>query len=202
MWGVNGGSLGIVGSLLDPKSPNSVRPESGTSWQVMAGLWDAGRLAQCGGVQAVSGFEAPADGSPRLVLGIAIVLVSCLPMWALLLWMATSSVLWRWKAEKSWKTFLAPVAGFAVIIGGLYAWTEASFLVVSRSHRAESEVLVWVWIAQMLLAGIAVPLVAWARDHAGVATAPSAHRNLRRGRALVLAWGRSRWSSRRSGRDR
>ena len=52
----------------------------------VAGLGDAGRLAPCGGVQAVSGFEVSDGGSAGLVLALALWLLILAPQWVLLLW--------------------------------------------------------------------------------------------------------------------
>lgn len=154
----------------------------------MARLWDACRLAPRGGVQAVSGLGAPEGGSPSLVLGLAVVLVSCIPLWALLLWAAASSRSWRWRAEMSWKRFLVPVAAFAAIIGGGYGWSWAGSL-FSRSRSTEREVVYWVFVVQLFLAGIALIVVASVRASSGAGTASGAHRKRRRGRAVVLACG-------------
>ncbi len=48
-WGVNGGGLGIVGSLLDPKSPYTVKPENSEfkPWQDSGTAADRLRAAGC-----------------------------------------------------------------------------------------------------------------------------------------------------------
>ena len=48
-WGVNGGGLGIVGSLLDPKSPYTVKPENSEfkPWQDSGTAADWLRAAGC-----------------------------------------------------------------------------------------------------------------------------------------------------------
>lgn len=136
----------------------------------------------------MSGLLAPEGGSASLVLGLAVVLVSCIPIWALLLWAAASSLSWRWRAEMSWKRFLVPVAMFAAVIGGGYGWSWAGSL-FSRSRSTEREVVYWVFIVQLFLAVIALIVVASVRESSGAGTASGVHRKRRRGRAVVLAWG-------------
>lgn len=137
----------------------------------------------------MSGLGIPEDGSASLVLGLAIVLASCIPIWALLLWMAASSLSWRWRGEMSWKRFLVPVAGFATVIAGGYGWSWAGSL-FSRSRPTERDVIYWLWIVQLFLAGIAVILVASVRASSGAGIAAGAHWKPRRGRgAVALAWG-------------
>ena len=136
----------------------------------------------------MSGFGAPEGGSASLVLGLAVVLISCIPIWALLLWAAASSVPWRWKAEMSWKRFLGPVAVFAAVIGGGYGWSWVMHRLFGRSRPTEQDVVYWVWIVQQFLAVITLIVVASARASSGAGTASGAHRKRRRGRAVVLAW--------------
>jgi hypothetical protein len=154
----------------------------------VARLWNAGRLAPRGGVQALSGFGAPEGGSASLVLGLAVVLISCIPTWALLLWAAASSLSWRWRAEMSRKRFLMPVAGFAAVIGGGYGLSWVMHRLFGRSRPTEQDVVSWVWIVQQFLAVITFIVVASARTSSGAGTASGAHRKRRRGRAVVLAW--------------
>ena len=137
----------------------------------------------------MNGFCAPLDGDARLVLAFAIALASYLPIWALLLWIAASSLPWRWKAERSRKSLLLPVAMLAFVVGGTYVWTRGTMPFISESRMAERQVVFWVAMVELFLGVIALIVVAWARDQAGVGTEASAHRKLRRGRALVLAWG-------------
>jgi hypothetical protein len=49
----------------------------------------------------LGGF-APPNGSASLALGLAVLLVSCIPLWELALWMAASSPPWGWRAKRSW----------------------------------------------------------------------------------------------------
>jgi hypothetical protein len=137
----------------------------------------------------VSGFGVPGDGNASLVLGLAIVLASCVPLWALLLWMAASSLSWRWRAERSWKRFLVPVAVFAAVIGGGYSLSWVMHGLFGRSRPTEQDVVYWVSLVQLLLAGIAGVVVASARASTGAGTASGAHWKQRRGRAVVLTWG-------------
>lgn len=145
-------------------------------------------MAPCGGVQAaMSGFWFP-EGGASLVLCLAVALVLCIPFWALLLWMATSSLLLRWMSEGSWKRWLFPLAMFAAVLGGAYGFSWMGSL-VSRPRSTERVVIAWVWGVNEFVAVIALIVVAWARASSGVGTASGTHGKRRRGRAVVLAWG-------------
>lgn len=154
----------------------------------MARLWNVGRLAPRGWVQALTGSGAPESGSASLVLGLAIVLVSCIPTWALLLWAAASSRSWRWRAEMSWKRFLVPVAVVASVIASVRGSSWVIHRLFGRSRPTEQDVVYWVWIVQQFLAVITLIVVAWARTSSGAGTASGCERRRRRGRAVVLAW--------------
>lgn len=138
----------------------------------------------------MGGFAIPTDGSASLVLGLAIALVSCLPIWALLLWMAASPRSWRWRAEMSWKRLLVPVAAFAAVIGGGYGWSWVMHSFIGRSRPGDQAVVYWVWIAQLFFAGIAVIIVASVRASSRVGSTAAVHWEWRRTcGAVVVAWG-------------
>lgn len=130
----------------------------------------------------------PLVGGTSLVLGLAVALVLCIPIWALLLWVATSSLLLRWMSEGSWKRWLFPLAMFAAVLGGAYGLSWMGSL-LSRPRSTERVVIGWVWGVNEFVAVIALIVVARARASSGAGTASGANRKWRRGRAVVLAWG-------------
>jgi hypothetical protein len=117
----------------------------------------------------VSGSETP-TGSASLVLALAVVFASFIPLWPLVLWMAKSSVPWRWVTEGRWVKWLAWLvyALIAIVLANAGAiWVHHDLLGPSRP--AEQRIVYGVWVAQAVLWILAL---AWAKGRRGGPSVP------------------------------
>jgi hypothetical protein len=104
----------------------------------------------------MSGFGVPEDGSASLVLALAVVFVSSTPLWALVLWMAKSSMFSQWVAAKGWLKWLGLAYGLAAVAFELVGTAWAYRDLLGPGRRTEQRIVHAVWVAQALLCGLAI----------------------------------------------
>jgi hypothetical protein len=103
-----------------------------------------------------------------LPVAMAALLGACIPLWVFIAWMASSSVLWRWVAERSWWRWVAVLVGVAALICQVFGFGWAYHTLLGSTQTAERQIVDAAWMGQLGLCLVVMLWIGWRRRRVSV----------------------------------